>query len=59
MRPALAIMLMIAGAALLGWLLLFVPGDTGAAGMPLDEFVARSIRLAQKVLRVVAVVMQP
>ena len=49
---------MIAGAALLGWLLVAVPGDPGAVGMPLDEFVARCIRFATKTFHAVADLMQ-
>lgn len=59
MRTAPAVILMIAGAAFLGWLLALVPGSPDATGMPLDEFVACGIRLVKKVLQAVAVVMQP
>ncbi|MGK7295232.1 MAG: hypothetical protein ACNS61_05275 [Candidatus Wenzhouxiangella sp. M2_3B_020] len=52
-------MLMIAGAALLGWLLVFMPGDSPASGMPLDEFVARGFRLAHRLFHAVAALMRP
>ena len=58
MRPAPAIMLMIAGAALVGGLLTFVPGGAEPGGMPLNEFVACGIRVLELCLHVVVRAMQ-